>query len=111
MINVFLDDEIERVPGDGWVWVKSPQEAIELLATGIVERISLDNDLGLNGYDWPSEGRHVADWIEREAVAGRLKPLRVYIHTRNPAAARAMKDAIRTAKAAWAEDSRGGGGE
>lgn len=101
MISVFLDDEECRVPKEGWVWVKTPQEAVDLLKTGTVERISLDNDLGMCGHGPMTEGKHVADWIEAEAVAGRLEPIYVYIHTRNPAAKQQMKHAIANAKGAW----------
>jgi hypothetical protein len=51
-MNVFLDDE--RTAPEGWVLVTSPQEAIRLLATGNVDQISLDHDLGdtsCTGYD------------------------------------------------------------
>jgi hypothetical protein len=45
-MRVWLDDR--RPPPDGeWAWVKTPEEAIELLATGEVSEISLDHDLGL----------------------------------------------------------------
>lgn len=101
LISVFLDDEEIRVPKEGWVWVKTPQEAVDLLKTGRVERISLDNDLGLCGYGPMTEGKHVAAWIEAEAEAGRLAFVRATIHTRNPAAAIDMKAAIRNALRSW----------
>ncbi|HKR38586.1 MAG TPA: cyclic-phosphate processing receiver domain-containing protein [Paraburkholderia sp.] len=50
---MLLDDE--RPPPKGWLRVYWPDEAIQLLESGIVEEISLDHDLGNDaggtGYD------------------------------------------------------------
>ncbi len=43
-MKVYLDDL--RTEPKGWRRVYWPDEAIELLATGTVEEISLDHDLG-----------------------------------------------------------------
>jgi len=40
-----LDDVCEAP--DGWIHVRTPEEAIELLRSGQVGEISLDHDLGL----------------------------------------------------------------
>ena len=47
-MKVFLDDE--RKAPEGWVRVRWPEEAIELLQNGQVEEISLDHDLGDDGH-------------------------------------------------------------
>jgi hypothetical protein len=44
-VRVWLDD-VRKAP-EGWVHVKTPEEAIDLLRSGEVEEISLDHDLGL----------------------------------------------------------------
>lgn len=56
-IKVWLDDV--RTPPEGWVWVKTVKEAIQILSTGKVEEISLDHDLG----DWETsyEGAEAGD--------------------------------------------------
>lgn len=38
-------DDLRPAP-EGWVWAKDPAEAISALATGEVEEMSLDHDLG-----------------------------------------------------------------
>lgn len=43
-INLWLDDI--RTPPDGWVWVKTVEQAKELLLKNVVRRASLDHDLG-----------------------------------------------------------------
>ena len=55
-MKVWLDDE--RAAAGGWVHVRTPEEAIELLRGGEVEELSLDHDLVLGagarertGYD------------------------------------------------------------
>ena len=98
-MKVWLDDE--RKAPEGWVHVKTPLQAIELLKTGNVEEISLDNDLGMFNYQPPNEGYHVANYIEEAAITGTLKPLKIRIHTQNPVARDKMKAAIRNAYRAW----------
>jgi hypothetical protein len=85
-VKVWLDDE--REAPEGWVHVRTPEEAIELLRAGEVEELSLDHDLGLDvGRDErtamtcssgsrPSSrvrraltsGRHQASWMARSRV-------------------------------------------
>jgi len=51
IMKVYLDDE--RSTPEGWTRVYWPAEAIELLRTGEVEEISLDNDLGDDDHAHP----------------------------------------------------------
>ena len=88
-LNVFLDDA--RPAPEGWMHVRRPEEAIELLQTGTVERISLDHDLG---NDEHGTGYDVLLWIE-EAVAERgFAPPEISIHSANSSACRKMELAI-----------------
>ena len=45
-MRVWLDDA--PAAPEGWVHVRTPEEAIDLLRAGAVEEISLDHDLGLD---------------------------------------------------------------
>jgi hypothetical protein len=45
-VKVWLDDQ--RAAPEGWVHVRTPEEAIRLLRRGEVEELSLDHDLGLD---------------------------------------------------------------
>ena len=98
-IKVWLDDERPAPPG--WTHVITPGDAITLLKKGNVEEISLDNDLGLDAYVPPNQGKHVANWIEQGAIEGTLAPIKVKIHTQNPIAKEQMKAALRNAYKAW----------
>ncbi len=84
-LYVWLDDN--RPAPAGWVHVLTPWHAIDLLKTGRVNTISLDNDLGLLSYVTPNEGRHVIDWMEEATISGELvNHVRTDIHTMNPVA-------------------------
>lgn len=89
-MRVFLDDE--RPTPSGWTRVRWPDEAIELLKTGLVKELSLDHDLG---DDERGTGYDVLLWIE-EAVAVRgFEPPRIAVHSANPAARERMMAGIR----------------
>jgi len=73
-VRVWLDDT--RTPPDpGWTWVRTVEDAVDLLAAGGVTEISLDNDLG----GFATEGRKVCDWMEENGVW----PETVRVHTAN----------------------------
>ena len=92
-LKVWLDDE--RSAPAGWVHVRTPEEAIELLRGGDVEEISLDHDLGLDVGERERTGYDVLLWIEREVAAGRARPPGVMrVHTGNAGAVRRMEQAI-----------------
>jgi hypothetical protein len=78
-VKLYLDDM--RPPPDGWVLVRTAQEAIAILETGGVSHLSLDHDLGDD--DAFGTGYDVACWIE-EAVALRgFAPPDITIHSAN----------------------------
>jgi len=82
-VKVWLDDE--RTPPEGWRLVKTAFDAINLLATGEVEEISLDHDLGTDetGYD-------VLLWIEAQVAVNGFNPPAINIHTANASAFQKM---------------------
>ena len=90
-MKVWLDDE--RAAPEGWVHVRTPEEAIELLHGGDVEEISLDHDLGLDGGDRERMGYDVLLWLEREVAAGR-PPAAISVHSGNIGAVKRMEQAI-----------------
>lgn len=96
-INVWLDD-VRPMPAGYTVHAKTSQEAIDLLAKGDVDRISLDHDLGeyYNG-----SGYDVAKFIERQAFDGKIKPPKVTLHTSSPVGRANMAQAIRNAYEYW----------
>lgn len=97
-MNVWLDDE-RPMPSDYDVHVKTAEEAIKLLETGNVSKISLDHDLGQvkTGYD-------VAKWIEENAIKGTLKQLRLRVHTQNPVGRKNICAALQNATRYWREE-------
>ena len=90
-MKVYLDDE--RIAPESWIQVRWPDEAIELLKTGIVAEISLDHDLG---DDDRGTGYDVVLWLE-EAVALRgFNPPTIHIHTANASARIKMEAGVRS---------------
>lgn len=104
-MRIWLDDS-RPMPEEFDSHVKTPWECIELLKTGKVETISLDNDFGLFNYVDPNEGRHVADFIEESARNGTLPEIpEIYIHTSDSEARRKMKLAVHNAYQHWQTQS------
>lgn len=93
-MKVWLDDE--RSAPDGWVHVRTPERAIELLVTGEVTDISLDHDLGLATAESERTGYDVLKWLERAVVteewSGELPTIKV--HSANPVGQRRMALAL-----------------
>ena len=83
-MDVWLDDM--RPAPEGWTWVQTVDEVINLLMTGDVEALSLDNDLGVD----QSEGQTVIYWMEENGYWPEL----LCVHTNNAVAGRNMRDAI-----------------
>ena len=86
-MKLYLDDE--REAPEGWVRVRWPEEAIELLKTGKVTDLSLDHDLG---DDERGTGYDVVLWIEEAVATGGFVPPRMVVHSAN-APARAKMEA------------------
>jgi hypothetical protein len=95
-LRLWLDDERE-IPDEYNTVVRTVEQAKALIMQGNVEAISLDNDLGV-GY---TQGHELAKWIKEEAIAGRLAPLSVSVHTGNPWYAIMMWGYIEEAMNAW----------
>jgi len=94
--KLWLDDVRPAPPG--WLWVYTVDEAIGVIMQGGITEISLDNDLGAT----EPEGYKVADWIEEQAVLGKLERInRLAAHTQNMCARDRMTNAFRNAVRAW----------
>jgi hypothetical protein len=92
-VKVWLDDQ--RSAPEGWVHVRTPEEAIELLRSGEVEELSLDHDLGLGVGLRERTGYDVLLWLEAEVAAGRARPPAVMrVHSGNVGAVGRMELAI-----------------
>jgi hypothetical protein len=92
-VKVWLDDQ--RSAPEGWVHVRTPEEAIELLRGGEVEELSLDHDLGLDVGARERTGYDVLLWLEAEVAAGRARPPAVMrVHSGNVGAVTRMEQAI-----------------
>ena len=104
-MKVWLDDW--RPAPEGWVHVRTPEEAIEVLRGGDVEAISLDHDLGLAEGLRERTGYDVLLWLEREVEAGRARPPAVMeVHSGNVAVMKRMEQAIESIRR-LAETGRG----
>lgn len=96
-MKLWLDDL--RPAPEGWHWVKTAWDAIEMLGRGGVLEVSLDHDLGEpehgTGYD-------VAKFVEAEAFHGRLARFAWRVHSANPTGAERMTIALERADGYWA---------
>ena len=96
-MNVWLDDE-RPMPSCYSHHVRTAPEAIELLKSGQVTRISLDHDLG------PAEagtGYDVALWIEKAAFDGTVGRIGLAVHTANVVGRKKMCAALENAAKYW----------
>lgn len=93
-IRLWLDD-LREMPPEYTIWVKTAQEAIDILKTGKVVSASLDHDLG----EGNGTGYDVAKFIEREAA--NLPPIKLQIHSCNPVGIQNMKVALQNAINIW----------
>jgi len=92
-VKVWLDDV--RPAPSGWVHVRTPEEAIELLRAGDVDELSLDHDLGLDVGARERTGYDVLLWLERGVAGGRMRPPAVMsVHSGNVGAVRRMELAV-----------------
>jgi len=98
-MKLWLDDA--RTAPEGWVHVTTTEECIAKLATGEVEMVSLDNDLGWlidDGYIYSGErrlapeGYTVVEWM----VENNVWPEWVSVHSNNVVAAKHMQQMIET---------------
>ena len=109
-MRIWLDDE--RDPSDPFiqleyraepdmVWVKSAEEAQQLILQGVVTLVSFDNDLGF----LRPEGYDLAKWIETQANCGTIPRLDWDIHTDKCVARMNIFRAMKNADKFW--DERG----
>lgn len=89
MTRMWLDDV--RPAPTGWVHVRSANEAISLLATGVVTEASLDHDLG-DFYIGGGDGYRVVLWMAEQGV---WPPDGVAVHSANPVGRERMVGTIR----------------
>lgn len=80
-LRIWLDDE-RPMPDDFDEHLKVAELVIEMIKTGTVEFISLDNDLGIGR----KEGRTVAEFIEKAYISGDIDFVDFHPHTQNPVA-------------------------
>lgn len=95
--KVWLDDE-RPMPEEFDLHVRTAREAMELIKSGVVHKISLDHDLGekSNG-----TGYEVAKFIEEGAFQGSIAPMEVSVHSANPVGSKNMRMCINNAKRFW----------
>lgn len=92
-MKVFLDDE--RIAPDGWIQVRWPEEAIQLLKSGNVTELSLDHDLG---DDERGTGYDVILWVEEAVANSGFRPPVIKVHSANSSAREKMELGIQSIK-------------
>lgn len=94
-------DATRPAPSDDWEWVKTASEAIDALAGGYFDEVSLNHDLGSDPD--AGTGLQVAEWIERAAHAGRIGRLRWRVHSSSTPGREKTVKALQTADRHWSE--------
>jgi len=97
-MKLWLDD-LRTPPDESWTWVKTSQEAMEMLDTGSIVEISLDHDLGSDLWN----GYTVACHIENLAHHAGIKPPKWKIHSANPVGAENIARALESADKEYAK--------
>ena len=98
-IYLWLDD-LRPMPAEFNHHVKTADDAIKVLETGRVKRMSFDHDLG------PEEagtGYDVAKWVEEAAFNKEIPPFEWRVHSANPVGARNIENALKGAERYWKE--------
>lgn len=95
-MKIWLDDE-RPIPEGYDTYCRTAEQAIQFIKQGVVDEISLDNDLG-TGY---TEGKEVARFIERETLLGNLGRIKLRAHTSNVSARQDMHAAFRNIYKYW----------
>jgi hypothetical protein len=97
ILNVALwVDDTRPMPNSFNCHASNYEEAIKILSTGKVTRISLDYDLGLG-----PTGLEIAEWIEKQAIAGTLPKIRCSVHSHSIDGKVKIKAVLRNACKAW----------
>ena len=92
-VKIYLDDK--RKTPIGWVGVKTPKQAIDMLKKHDVDEISLDHDLGDDKKI--GTGNDVLLWIEKQVFTNdKFKCPKIKIHTANPSARKKMELGLRS---------------
>lgn len=99
-IWLWLDD-CRPMPAEFDQCVQNRDDAIKVLATGKVTRVSLDHDLGKEAI--VGDGYRVACWIEDAAYSGDIPRLAWTVHSQNPVGAMRMREALRNADLFWSQ--------
>lgn len=98
MIKLWLDDK-RPMPMGFDIHVYTAQDAIKMLETGNVERISLDHDLGDEKV--VGSGYQVACWIEEAAYTKAIPRLYWSLHSQNGVGVANMKRALENTNRYW----------
>lgn len=101
-MKIWLDD-IRTPPDDTWTWVKNVYEAIGLIMSFNIEKISFDHDLGIYsvGTFEKNNGYEVAKAIEILSSIGAINPFSWSIHSANPVGRHNIEMAMKNADKYW----------
>jgi hypothetical protein len=104
-MRVWLDD-VRPMPKEGFdIWVKTAEEALDLIETGQVSFMSFDHDLGFNmktmKCDHAKSGYDVAKRVEQLAAEKKLRRFGWAVHSMNPTGANNIEMALKSADRFW----------
>jgi hypothetical protein len=95
-------DDLRPAP-EGWLWAKTPGEAIAILSSPDydIRIISFDHDLGLDDQGKAMTSEPVVDWIELRAARGEGPRIEWAIHSMNPEGRRYLELGLLSCNRFW----------
>lgn len=96
---------MRRPPDDSWLWARTNEDAKLILASGRVEEVSLDRDLGLHDVDPDTpgattmigHGEETGEDLVKWMCEHRIFPAKITIHSMNVIRSKEMKLLFRDA--------------
>ena len=111
LMRVWLDD-VRPMPKEGFdIWVKTADEALELIESGQVSFMSFDHDLGFNVKTMRCDegvktGYDVAKRVEELAATDKIRRFGWAVHSMNPSGADRIEMALKSADRFWDSNER-----
>ena len=96
-MKLFVDDV--RLPPDySWVVVRSAEDAVTLLKTGVFEIVSFDHDLGENSHNGTWLATELSKWALYSPANFSYKMPLYWVHSSNPVGRDNMRNTLKRAE-------------
>lgn len=100
MTKLWIDD-LRHPPDHTWIWVKTSQEAIDVLQSQHVDHISFDHDLGYDANGEDDKAVFVATYIEELAAENAIHRISWEVHSANPVGRKDLTAIMESCERFW----------